>query len=68
MAHTPAIRRKLYMHAAHPTIGVVGFSAARPAYRQFDDFSTDDLAHPPPEPEGPGPAPESEPRDEAPDG
>ena len=67
MAHLPAVRRKLYMHPAHPTIGVSGLATARAAYRQFDDFSTEDMEPPPPEPDGDGPESERGLGDGAPD-
>jgi hypothetical protein len=44
MAHSSTIRRTLFMHPAHRTIGVTGEGVAVGPYCRLDRFSTDDPA------------------------
>jgi hypothetical protein len=51
----PATERKLFMHPAHRTIGVLGTESAAWRYRQANDLPPDDTESPPSGNEGLGP-------------
>jgi hypothetical protein len=40
MAHAPAVRRRLFMHPAHQTVGISGDGMSRRPYCRVADFST----------------------------
>jgi hypothetical protein len=45
----PAVGRKLFMHPAHRTVGVLGMGTAFGVYRRMDDFLSEDADPRPPE-------------------